>query len=386
MLRVRGVSSKKIKTLAQLAQVREELAGSGRRLVLTNGCFDLLHVGHVRYLQAARGLGDSLLVAVNGDASVRALKGPTRPVNTETDRAEVLAALECVDYVTVFESERVTSVIREVRPAIYAKGGDYTLETLNPEEVGALREAGSDIHLLPLIPGKSTTATLARAGGINAGSPPDSAETGPGAAKARPLRLGVLGSGKGSNFRAIAEAIDRGQLAASVEVVIADVETAGILDLARARGIRAEYVAPGKFRTRMEPQNEARVVEILRESRVDLVVLAGFMRMIKAPLLEAFPRRIVNIHPSLLPQFPGLEAWAQAVAAGVAKSGCTVHYVDGGMDTGEVLAQREVPTFPGDTAQTLHARIQEAEHALYPEVLARLGREWAAAEGSPEKS
>ena len=385
MLRVRGVSSKKIKTLAQLAQVREELAGSGRRLVLTNGCFDLLHVGHVRYLQAARALGDALLVAVNGDASVRALKGPTRPVNTETDRAEVLAALECVDYVTVFESERVSGVIREVRPAIYAKGGDYTLETLNPEEVGALREAGSAIHLLPLIPGKSTTATLARAGGGNAATLPESAETGRGDANVRPLRLGVLGSGKGSNFRAIAEAIDRGQLAASVEVVIADVETAGILDLARARGIRAEYVAPGKFRTRMEPQSEARVVEILRENRVDLVVLAGFMRMIKAPLLDAFPRRIVNIHPSLLPQFPGLEAWAQAVTAGASKSGCTVHYVDGGMDTGEVIAQREVPVSPEDTAQTLHARIQEAEHALYPEVLARLGRDWAVTEGVPVK-
>lgn len=386
MPRVRGVSSKKIITLAQLAQVREELAASGRRLVLTNGCFDLLHVGHVRYLQVARALGDALLVAVNSDASVRALKGPSRPVNTETDRAEVLAALECVDYVTVFDSERVTGVIREICPAIYAKGGDYTLETLNPEEVGALRESGSVIHLLPLIPGKSTTATLARAGGGNAGSPPESAATGPGDARVRPLRLGVLGSGKGSNFQAIAEAIDRGELAASVEVVLADVETAGILDLARARGIRAEYVAPGKFRTRMEPQNEARLVEILRENRVDIVVLAGFMRMIKAQLLDAFPRRIVNIHPSLLPQFPGLEAWAQAVAAGVSKSGCTVHYVDGGMDTGEVIAQREVTVFPDDTAQSLHARIQEAEHALYPEVLARLGREWAASEGSLAKS
>jgi phosphoribosylglycinamide formyltransferase-1 len=133
----------------------------------------------------------------------------------------------------------------------------------------------------------------------------------------------------------------------------------------------------------MEPQNEARMVEILRENRVDIVVLAGFMRMIKTPLLEAFPRRIVNIHPSLLPQFPGLQAWAQALAAGVTQSGCTVHYVDGGMDTGEVLAQQAVPVLCDDTAESLHARIQEAEHALYPDVLARLGREWQAAEGSP---
>jgi formyltetrahydrofolate-dependent phosphoribosylglycinamide formyltransferase len=380
---VRGVSSKKIKTLAQLAQVREEFAASGRRLVLTNGCFDLLHVGHVRYLQAARALGEALLVAVNSDASVRALKGPTRPVNTEADRAEVLAALECVDYVAVFDGERVTGVIDVIRPAIYAKGGDYTLETLNPEEVGALRAARSDIHLLPLIPGKSTTATLARAGEIGGVAQSAAPGTGPATPNGRPLRLGVLGSSKGSNFRAIAEAIDRGELAATVEVVIADVESAGILDLARARGIRAEYVAPGKFRTRMEPQNEARMVEILRENRVDIVVLAGFMRMIKTPLLEAFPRRIVNIHPSLLPQFPGLQAWAQALAAGVTQSGCTVHYVDGGMDTGEVLAQQAVPVLCDDTAESLHARIQEAEHALYPDVLARLGREWQAAEGSP---
>jgi phosphoribosylglycinamide formyltransferase-1 len=104
------------------------------------------------------------------------------------------------------------------------------------------------------------------------------------------------------------------------------------------------------------------------------VVLAGYMRMIKPPLLEAFPRRIVNIHPSLLPAFPGLEAWRQALAAGVPETGCTVHYVDAGMDTGEIIAQRAVPVLPGDTAETLHARIQVAEHALYPEVLARLAR------------
>lgn len=186
------------------------------------------------------------------------------------------------------------------------------------------------------------------------------------------LKLGVLGSGKGSNFRAIADAIARGEINAEVRIVISDVEDAGILSLARERSIRAEFVHPGKFRTKMEPEREQHLAQLLRDAGVELVVLAGYMRMIKAPLLEAFPRRIINIHPSLLPAFPGLEAWKQAVEARASKSGCTVHYVDGGMDTGEVIAQTEVPVLPNDTPETLHARIQTAEHKLYPAVLARL--------------
>jgi phosphoribosylglycinamide formyltransferase-1 len=190
-----------------------------------------------------------------------------------------------------------------------------------------------------------------------------------------PLRLGVLGSGKGSNFRAIADAIDAGELDAQVVIVISDIETAGILELARHCGLRAEYLAPGPFRTKLAPEAEERLVALLREAEVDYVILAGYMRMIKAPLLEAFPRRIINIHPSLLPAFRGLEAWAQALAAGAPVTGCTVHYVDSGMDTGEIIAQREVPIVPGDTAATLHARIQAAEHQLYPEVIAQLIKE-----------
>jgi phosphoribosylglycinamide formyltransferase-1 len=186
------------------------------------------------------------------------------------------------------------------------------------------------------------------------------------------LKLGILGSGKGSNFRAIGDAIARGELAAEVRVVLSDVEKAGILDLARERGLRAEFVAPGRFKTKLEPEAEAHIVSLLREADVDWVVLAGYMRMVKAPLLDAYPRRIINIHPSLLPAFPGLDAWSQALAAGVATTGCTVHYVDAGMDTGEIIAQREVPVLPGDTAESLHARIQVAEHALYPAVLAQL--------------
>ena len=140
-------------------------ADKGKKLVLTNGCFDLLHTGHVRYLEQARACGDALIVAVNGDASVRELKGPGRPVNAELDRAEVLSALRCVDHVTIFNGKRVTDVIRSLRPARYAKGGDYTLETLDPGERMALEEVGAEIKLLSLVPGRSTTGILNRAAG-----------------------------------------------------------------------------------------------------------------------------------------------------------------------------------------------------------------------------
>ena len=152
--------SPKLQTPQQLAALRDEFSAAGKLLVFTNGCFDLLHVGHVRYLQAARALGDALLVAVNGDASVRALKGPTRPINSEQDRAEVLAALGCVDYVTVFHSERVTELVSTIRPQVYAKGGDYTVESLDPGERGALETVGAEIRILPLVPGKSTTSII----------------------------------------------------------------------------------------------------------------------------------------------------------------------------------------------------------------------------------
>lgn len=152
--------SDKLKSVEDLAAAREQAARENRRLVFTNGCFDLLHVGHVRYLQAARELGDALVVAINGDASVRRLKGPGRPVNREADRAEVLAALESVDFVMIFQGERVSDLVRAIRPHIYVKGGDYTIDSLNREEVAALREVGADIRILPLIPGQSTTAMI----------------------------------------------------------------------------------------------------------------------------------------------------------------------------------------------------------------------------------
>ena len=152
----------KILLLDELAQRAEGIRREKRKLVLTNGCFDLLHVGHVRYLEQARGLGDFLAVAVNGDESVRALKGVGRPINSEVDRAEVLAALASVDFVTIFQQERATEVIAVVRPTIYVKGGDYTPESLNSEELAALKRVGAEIMILPLVPGKSTSGLMQR--------------------------------------------------------------------------------------------------------------------------------------------------------------------------------------------------------------------------------
>ena len=189
-----------------------------------------------------------------------------------------------------------------------------------------------------------------------------------------PLALGILGSGKGSNCRAILEQIRAGNLDAEVRFVVSDVLEAGILDIARAFEVPNAYLPPGKYRTRLEPQVEQDLVKMLRDAEVNLVVLAGFMRVLKAPMLDAFPRRIINIHPSLLPKFPGIEAWKQALAAGEKTTGCTVHYVESGIDTGEIIAQREVPISPGDTPATLHERIQLAEYALYPSVIAQFAR------------
>jgi phosphoribosylglycinamide formyltransferase 1 len=185
------------------------------------------------------------------------------------------------------------------------------------------------------------------------------------------IGLGILGSGKGSNCRAILEQISAGQLPAEARLVVCDVFDAGILEIAREFGVPNSYLPPGNFRTRLEPNVEMNLVRMLQEAGVELVVLAGFMRVLKEPMLNAFPRRIINIHPSLLPKFPGVEAWKQALAAGEKVTGCSVHYVDAGIDSGEIIAQRKVAVLPNDTPESLHARIQIAERALYPEVIAR---------------
>jgi phosphoribosylglycinamide formyltransferase 1 len=191
----------------------------------------------------------------------------------------------------------------------------------------------------------------------------------------RKLGLGILGSGKGSNCRAIVEQIRAGKLQAEARLVVSDVFDAGILDIAREFGVPNAFLPPGKFRTRLEPVVEMELVKLLEDAGVELVVLAGFMRVLKEPMLAAFPRRIINIHPSLLPKFPGIESWKQALAAGETVTGCSVHYVDAGIDSGEIIAQRKVPVVPGDTAESLHARIQIAERALYPEVIAQFAAE-----------
>ena len=189
-----------------------------------------------------------------------------------------------------------------------------------------------------------------------------------------PFRIGVLGSGKGSNFVAIADAIARGEVPAEVALVISDVESAGILQGARERGLRAEFIAPGKFRTKLDEEAERAYIGKLQEAGVDLIVLAGFMRILKGDFLRAFQERVVNIHPSLLPAFPGLEAWKQALDYGVKVTGCTVHFVDQGVDSGPIIAQETVPVLEGDTAATLHERIQQAERRIYPRVTASLAR------------
>jgi len=143
-----------------LAAWREAIRASGRKLVVTNGCFDLLHLGHVTYLEAARNEGDALLVGVNSDESTRQLKGPNRPVNSEQDRAAVLAALESVDGICIFNERTATRFLAAARPDIYVKGGDYTLETLNQEERNTVESAGGKILIIPVVPGKSTTSLL----------------------------------------------------------------------------------------------------------------------------------------------------------------------------------------------------------------------------------
>jgi len=192
------------------------------------------------------------------------------------------------------------------------------------------------------------------------------------------LPIAILGSGKGSNCRAILERIRSGDLTAEARVVISDVLDAPILDIAREFSVANAYLPPGQFRTRLPLEAEEELVEILRQAGVHLVVLAGFMRVLHAPMLEAFPRRIINIHPSLLPKFPGLEAWKQALAAGETVTGCTVHYIDDKIDHGQIISRREVAILPHDTPESLHARIQIAERELYPAAIAEFCEKYAA--------
>ena len=185
-------------------------------------------------------------------------------------------------------------------------------------------------------------------------------------------KLAVLGSGKGSNFVSLAKACVDGSLRAQIVLVASDVAEAGILERAMEFGLPTSFIEPGKFRTKLDESAEASYVDALRQSGAEWIALAGFMRILKGDFLRAFEKKVVNIHPSLLPAFPGLEAWKQAHDYGVKTTGCTVHMVDRGIDTGSILAQGVVPVLEEDTATTLHQRIQQEEHKLYPRTLARL--------------
>jgi formyltetrahydrofolate-dependent phosphoribosylglycinamide formyltransferase len=357
-----------ISTVAEARKFRDALDAGGGKLVFTNGCFDLLHAGHVRYLRQARALGDALLVALNSDASVRALKGPSRPVTSQADRAEILRALSSVDRVVIFDQPRVTNLITRIKPHIYAKGGDYTVDSLDPGERAALEKIGARIEILPLVPGRSTTGTLDRLRGREAvpGAPVAGLAHEP---EAGILRLGILGSGRGSNFDAIHRAINEGALDADIRVVISDVADAPILQKARESGYMAVHLEAGAG-ARMSDKAQRELCGILRDHDVQVVVCAGFMRILTAPVLDQFEGRIVNIHPSLLPKFKGRQAWVRAIEEGELETGCTVHLVTGEVDGGRILAQEIVPINLGDTAGELYERIQEQEHRLLPRVLA----------------
>ena len=184
----------------------------------------------------------------------------------------------------------------------------------------------------------------------------------------------MLGSGLGSNFDSIAQGCAAGAIPAEIALVLSDVEDSGILRSAKALGVPIRYIAPGKFRTKLDESAEAEYIAALQEAEVDLVVLAGFMRILKGEFLKIFDERVVNIHPSLLPSFPGLEAWKQALDHGVKVTGCTVHFVDQGVDTGAIIAQGIVNVEDEDTAKSLREKVQEAEHRVYPAAIAAIAQ------------
>ena len=183
------------------------------------------------------------------------------------------------------------------------------------------------------------------------------------------LHLGVLGSGAGSNMQSIVDAIAAGTLDAEIRIVLADVPDARILERAERHGIPCQYLDCAPWKTKLEGPAEERCIALLREAGVDTVVLAGFMRIVKPGLLAAFPNRVVNIHPAILPAFPGVHSWKQALDYGCKVAGVTVHFVDAGTDSGPIIVQKTVPVMEDDTPESLHARIQVQEHIAYPEAL-----------------
>ncbi len=189
------------------------------------------------------------------------------------------------------------------------------------------------------------------------------------------MRVVILGSGRGSNAEAVLHAQQDGRLgAARVVQILSDKPDAGILALGSRFGVPASYVDPAPFKTKLEGPGEDRFIDAIQAARADLVVLAGFMRVLKPKFLGAFAGQIINLHPSLLPAFPGLDGIGQAFRAGVNVTGCTVHYVTLEVDAGRIIEQTRVPVDPGDTIETLAAKVHAAEHALLPAVIARLSQ------------
>lgn len=186
------------------------------------------------------------------------------------------------------------------------------------------------------------------------------------------LKLGVLGSGSGSNMQSIVDAVENGELDAEVKLVLADVPDAGILDRAKRHGIPCRYLDCAPWKTKLEGPAEDECIRLLKEAGCDTVILAGFMRIVKPALLAAFPMRVLNIHPALLPAFPGVHSWTQALNYGCKVAGVTVHFVDAGTDSGPIIVQKCVPVMEDDTPETLHARIQVQEHLAFPEALRHL--------------
>ena len=315
-----------------------------------------------------------MVVALNSDESVRLLKGPDRPLNPEHDRAEVLAALRAVDDVVVFGEERATALIEAIRPHVYAKGGDYTVASLNGEERAALEAAGTMICILPLVPGRSTTRTINKMQQGESSASPAGGSVTPGRSttilrSTSLLRLAVLGSGAGSNLRAIIAAIAEGRLKAEIALTLTDQAKSGFRHIAREAGLPALFVDGGENPRRLSEAAQKEIFDHLERARVDVVVLVGFMRILKEPVISAYAGRIVNVHPSLLPKFKGANAPQLAIDDGELESGCSVHLVTAEVDAGRVLAQARVPIHIGDTAAMLHARIKVEEHKLLPLVL-----------------
>jgi len=178
--------------------------------------------------------------------------------------------------------------------------------------------------------------------------------------------IGILASGNGTNLQAIVDYINTENLPIRIGVVLSDNPDAYVLERGKKAGIENIYIPPGKYRTFLEPDVGKKYVECLKKHNVDLICLAGFMRVIKKTFFESFSNKIINIHPSLLPAFPGLESWKQALEYGTKFTGCTVHFVNEEVDTGPIILQAITPVLPDDTPESLHKRIHEKEYLIYP--------------------